>query len=113
MRETVRAAVAVRHPHRTYLLDDGNSPEMRAMAAAEGAGYIVRDAAWAPKARHAKAGNLNNALLRTAGLFVLVLDADQIPLPDSLDRTLGHFRDPRVAFVQTPQWFYNSPGGRN
>src|SRR5205814_3292980 len=36
---------------------------------------------------------------------------DQIPSPTILDRSLGYFRDPRVGFVQTPQWFYNVPPG--
>ena len=109
VRKTVRAAVAIRHPHRTYVLDDGSSAEMRAMADAEGAGYVVRSLDWQGRQRHAKAGNLNNALLQTQGEFILILDADQIPSPEILDRTLGYFRDERVAFVQTPQWFYNVP----
>ena len=57
--------------------------------------------------RHAKAGNLNNALFATEGEFLLILDADQIPEPTILDRTLGYFRDPQVALVQTPQFFTN------
>ncbi len=111
VRQTVRAAVAVAHPHSTYVLDDGMAAEMRAMAEAEGVGYIVRSDDWLGQRRHAKAGNLNNALLSTRGDFILVLDADQVPAPDVLDRTLGYFRDPRMAFVQTPQPFYNLPHG--
>lgn len=111
VRETVRAAVAIRHPHRTYVLDDGNSPAMREMAKEEGADYIVRSAEWTGRGRHAKAGNLNNAMFQTDGEFLLILDADQIPDPAILDRTLGYFIDPKVAFVQTPQWFYNVPPG--
>jgi cellulose synthase (UDP-forming) len=109
VRKTVRAAVAIHHPHRTYVLDDGSSAEMQAMAEAEGAGYVVRSLDWHGRQRHAKAGNLNNALLQTQGEYILILDADQIPSPEILDRTLGYFREERVAFVQTPQWFYNVP----
>lgn len=109
VRATVRAAVAIRYPHRTYVLDDGESPAIRAMAEEEGVGYIVRSVDWRGRPRHAKAGNLNNALLQTQGEFILLLDADQIPSPEILDCTLGYFRDPKVAFVQTPQWFYNVP----
>jgi cellulose synthase (UDP-forming) len=109
VRATVRAAVAIRYPHRTYVLDDGESPAVRAMAEEEGVGYIVRSEDWRGRPRHAKAGNLNNALMQTQGEFILLLDADQIPSPEILDRTLGYFRDPKVAFVQTPQWFYNVP----
>jgi cellulose synthase (UDP-forming) len=111
VRETVRAAVAIRHPHRTWVLDDGNSVAMRAMAESLGAGYLVRTTDWVGRSRHAKAGNINNALFQTDGEFILVLDADQIPRPEILDRTLGYLCDPAVAFVQTPQWFYNVPPG--
>ena len=65
VRRTAAAARAIRWPHQTYILDDGNSPEMRAMAEAEGVGYIVRSIEWQGKERHAKAGNINNALFQT------------------------------------------------
>ncbi len=111
VRTTAIAAREIRWPHQTFILDDGNSAAMRAMAEEEGIGYIVRSADWKGKDRHAKAGNINNALFQTQGEFILILDADQIPAPEILHRTLGYFRDPKVAFVQTPQWFYNVPPG--
>jgi cellulose synthase (UDP-forming) len=104
---TAAAAVAIRHPHRTWVLDDGDRAEMRAAAEDLGVGYITRSADWTNRPRHAKAGNLNNALFRTDGEFLLILDADQIPEPEILDHTLGWFTDPEVALVQTPQWFSN------
>jgi cellulose synthase/poly-beta-1,6-N-acetylglucosamine synthase-like glycosyltransferase len=106
---TARAAAAITYPHRTWVLDDGNRPEMRAAAEAEGIGWLTRSDDWVGKARHAKAGNLNNALLLTEGELLLILDADQVPLPTILDRTVGYFRDPAMALVQTPQWFVNVP----
>lgn len=106
---TARAAKAIRYPHQTWILDDGNRPEMRAAAEAEGIGIITRSADWVGMPRHAKAGNLNNALLATEGEFLLILDADQIPKPEILDRTLGYFTDEQMALVQTPQWFVNVP----
>ncbi|MGN6810915.1 MAG: glycosyltransferase, partial [Thermomicrobiales bacterium] len=109
VRETARAARAIRYPHGTYILDDGANPAMRAMADEEGVDYIVRSVEWQHRARHAKAGNLINALYQTQAEFIAILDADQIPAPEFLDRTLGYFRDPKVAFVQTPQFFYNVP----
>jgi cellulose synthase (UDP-forming) len=84
---------------------------MRDLAAQIGCGYISRGPEWAGKPRHAKAGNVNNALLETTGEFVLILDSDQIPAPSILRKTLGFFSDPRLAFVQTPQYFYNLPPG--
>lgn len=106
---TARAARDIRFPHQTWILDDGNRPELRAAAEAEGIGWITRSADWADRPRHAKAGNLNNALLATEGEFLLILDADQVPDPDILARTLGYFTDEDVALVQTPQWFENVP----
>ena len=104
---TARAAARITFPHETWILDDGNRPEMRAAAERLGVGYLVRGEEWQDMPRHAKAGNLNSALFRTEGEFLLVLDADQVPDPRILDHTLGWFRDPEVALVQTPQWFSN------
>ena len=106
---TARAAQRITYPHRTWILDDGNRAELRARAEAEGIGWITRSADWAGMPRHAKAGNLNNALLATEGEFLLILDADMVPEPDILDRTLGYFSDERMALVQTPQYFVNVP----
>ncbi|MFF1832333.1 glycosyltransferase family 2 protein [Paenarthrobacter sp. NPDC058040] len=107
---TALAAKAIRWPHSTWILDDGNRPEMRELAEANGIGYVTRTADWTPDMpRHAKAGNLNNALMLTSGEYLLILDADQIPEPDILDKTLGYFNDDRVALVQTPQYFINVP----
>lgn len=107
--ETALAARAITYPHETWVLDDGNRPEMRAAAEAAGIGWITRSADWDNMPRHAKAGNLNNALLSTEGEFLLILDADQVPSPAILDRTLGYFTDERMALVQTPQIFVNVP----
>ena len=104
---TARAAKAIDWPHLTWILDDGARPEMREVAEQLGVGYITRSADWAGKTRHAKAGNLNNALFQTSGEFLLILDADQIPEPQIVARMLGWFEDPQVALVQSPQWFSN------
>ncbi|MDQ4501506.1 glycosyltransferase [Sinomonas sp. ASV322] len=106
---TVSAAQAIRYPHRTWILDDGARTALSAEAERIGVGYVSRGEEWHGKPRHAKAGNLNNALEQTQGEFILILDADQVPTPEILDRTLGYFNDRRVAFVQTPQWFGNVP----
>src|SRR5690606_17804793 len=87
----------------------GERPELQSAAAELGVRYMTRAASWTNKPRHAKAGNLNNALLHTHGEFILVLDADQVPDPEILHRTLGYFQDERTALVQTPQYFVNVP----
>ena len=93
----------IRYPHETHLLDDGQREEVRELALRMGCRYHVR-----PNREHAKAGNINAALKRTQGEFIAILDADMVPQPDFLDRTLAYFEeDPNLAFVQMPQEFYN------
>jgi cellulose synthase (UDP-forming) len=112
VRLTVEAALRIEWPRlRVHVLDDGARPQMQAVAAELGSGYITRGGEWTGKPRHAKAGNVNNALMSTDGEFILILDADQIPDRRIVQRTIGYFRDPRLAFVQTPQHFYNVPPG--
>jgi cellulose synthase (UDP-forming) len=106
---TATAAHRIRYPHTTWILDDGDRPELAAAADELGVRYMTRAASWTNKPRHAKAGNLNNALMLTEGEFILILDADQVPDPAILDRTLGYFADEKMALVQTPQYFVNVP----
>jgi cellulose synthase (UDP-forming) len=96
------AAVAIRYPHRTYLLDDARDPRFAALAERVGAIHLTR-----PAGGGAKAGNVNAALARTDGEFVAVFDVDHVPEPDFLDVALGHFADPALAFVQSGVSFRN------
>lgn len=102
LRRTLLGAIRMRYPHLTWLLDDGNRPEMRALAAELGVRYLARG-----DNRDAKAGNLNHALQHASGAFVALFDADHVPAADFLERTLGYFADDAVAVVTTPQDFYN------
>lgn len=104
---TALAARNITYPHKTWILDDGARPAIEKAAGKAGIGYITRSPDWEDLPRHAKAGNLNNALAATGGEFLLILDADQIPEPQILHRMLGHFNNRKVALVQTPQWFSN------
>jgi cellulose synthase/poly-beta-1,6-N-acetylglucosamine synthase-like glycosyltransferase len=47
-----------------------------------------------------KAGALENGMRTAKGEFFAVFDADFIPGPDFLQRTIHHFTDPRVGVVQ-------------
>jgi cellulose synthase/poly-beta-1,6-N-acetylglucosamine synthase-like glycosyltransferase len=47
-----------------------------------------------------KAGALQNGLHSAKGEFILIFDADFLPLPDILERAIDHFSDPKVAVVQ-------------
>jgi cellulose synthase (UDP-forming) len=102
IRATVSAAVAMHGKHITYVLDDGKSDDVRALAAELGAEYIVREGNVG-----AKAGNINNALSVTSGEFFVILDADFVPAPDFLYQTVPFFAETNVAFVQTPQAYGN------
>lgn len=102
VRRTLLAARNLQYPCTIWLLDDGNRAEMAALASELDVRYLART-----DNKHAKAGNLNNALLHCRGEFVAIFDADHAPRRDFLDRTLGYFMPPEVAFVQTPQDFFN------
>jgi cellulose synthase (UDP-forming) len=102
LRPTLRAAVALRGTHTTFVLDDGRRPEVRALADELGCTYLTRDTNV-----HAKAGNWNNAFAQTSGDLIATFDADHVPQSDFLERTLGFFRDPKVALVQVPQLYHN------
>jgi cellulose synthase/poly-beta-1,6-N-acetylglucosamine synthase-like glycosyltransferase len=57
--------------------------------------YIHRDD------RHGyKAGALDFGLRQARGEFVLIFDADFVAPPDILEKSLGHFDDPRIGMVQ-------------
>jgi cellulose synthase (UDP-forming) len=101
---TVAAAAGLRGDDvRVWLLDDGDSDEMRAIAEDNGVGYIQR-----PVHDHAKAGNVNHALGQTDAPFVAIVDCDHVVSLDFLRATLGQFEeDDRLAFVQTPQYYAN------
>lgn len=99
---TLAGCRALTYPHTTWLLDDGRRPEMEELAEVAGARYLTR-----PDNAHAKAGNINAALPRTGGELVLMLDADHVPMPDTLDAMVGYFDDERVALVQSPHDFFN------
>ena len=82
------------------ILDDGARPALRALAEAEGIGVVTRSSAWtADVPRHAKAGNLNNALMVTEGEFLLILDADQVPEPEILELDEPVVEDMRLPEV--------------
>ncbi|MFT8872582.1 MAG: glycosyltransferase [Sporolactobacillus sp.] len=105
LRRTVAGAKLLHYPSELlniYVCDDGNRADVREMAQRFGSHYLARE-----DHLHAKAGNLNHALAHSSGEIIAVFDADMVPLNAFLTRTIGLFSDPKVAFVQTPQAFYN------
>ena len=108
VRRTALAARAMDYPHETWILDDGNREAMREMASLLEVRYLARD-----NNEHAKAGNLNHALPHSTADLIATFDADHAPRQDFLMKTLGYFSEPKVAFVQTPQDFYNLDSFQN
>jgi cellulose synthase/poly-beta-1,6-N-acetylglucosamine synthase-like glycosyltransferase len=47
-----------------------------------------------------KAGALASGLDRAKGEFIFILDADFVPAPDTLRRTIDYFTDPNIGMVQ-------------
>ena len=111
VRLSIRDAKAITYPHpihiNIHVLDDGRRAEMKKVADEEEVNYIARS-----NNVGFKAGNLRNAMEVTSGDFLVICDADTRPFPTILEHTLGYFRDPDVAWVQTPQWFFDLPEGR-
>lgn len=107
--ETVEAALAMDYPAFTvYVLNDGfvaHKENWQEIANLEH-DYPIRVITRRTPGG-AKAGNTNNALRVTTAPFFVVFDADHIPHPDFLRRTVGYMDDPRMAIVQTPQYYAN------
>jgi cellulose synthase/poly-beta-1,6-N-acetylglucosamine synthase-like glycosyltransferase len=61
-----------------------------------------------PDRRGFKAGALQNGLVSARGDFVAIFDADFIPPPDFLKKTIPCFADPGVGCVQT-RWGHVNP----
>lgn len=102
LEKTLIGAEAIEYRNkRLFVLDDSHRDDVRALAERYGATYFQ-----GPK-RHAKAGNLNQALAQTAGELVVIFDTDHIPVWTFLKETVPYFADPRMGFVQTPHHFYN------
>jgi cellulose synthase (UDP-forming) len=102
IRQTAIAAKHIYGLHQTYILDDGDSDAVKAMAHQIGVDYIRR-----PHHTNAKAGNVNYALSQTDGEFFLILDADFVAEPTILYETIPFFENDNLAFVQTPQFYDN------
>jgi cellulose synthase (UDP-forming) len=100
--KTLIAACAMRYPNkRIHVCDDSHRDEVRLLAESHGASYIP-----GPR-KHAKAGNLNNAMKKTSGELILIFDTDHIPVTSFLAETIPYFADPEIGFIQTPHHFYN------
>jgi cellulose synthase (UDP-forming) len=109
VRETVEAVLAMNYPDfNVYILNDGfvakksNWKAIESLAKELKVNCITRT-----RPGGAKAGNINNGLSVTESPYFLIFDADHAPHVDFLSKTMGFFVDPRIGFVQTPQYYKN------
>lgn len=96
-------------PLAVLVLDDAASPQVAALAHSLGFRYLSRPLTGLPLT-DSKSGNLNFGLSHSQGEFILVLDADQVPVPEIITRLLGFGLLPRVAYVQSQQAFFLPEG---
>ena len=114
--ETVRAIIDLDYPHDTWVLDEEDDDEVRALCLKLGASYFSRKGLPQYQARegifqsNSKHGNYN-AWLHHVGFdcyaLVTTFDPDHKPNSDFLNHVLGYFEDERVAYVQVAQAYYN------
>jgi cellulose synthase/poly-beta-1,6-N-acetylglucosamine synthase-like glycosyltransferase len=112
---TLTALVDLRYPHDTWLLDEGDDPDVKRLCARLGVAHFSRKhrpeyqtpGTFAARSKH---GNYN-AWLADIGFdrydCLTAFDPDHVPGPDFLDAVLGHFTDPAIGYVQAPQAYYN------
>lgn len=105
LEKTIAASTNLIYPKyklNIYVCDDGRRIELKQLCNKYRVNYITRE-----DNEGAKAGNINNALTHIKGDLFAVLDADMIPKKEFLQKTVGYFSDDNMAFVQTPQVYYN------
>jgi cellulose synthase/poly-beta-1,6-N-acetylglucosamine synthase-like glycosyltransferase len=117
VRRTLTAATRIRHRGtvHVWLLDEGDDPEMKALCAELGVHHFSRKGVGrynmrkGPYRARTKHGNYNGWLdAHGDGYdFLACVDTDHVPHANFLERMLGYFRDPDVAFVVGPQVYGN------
>jgi cellulose synthase (UDP-forming) len=116
--ETVKSAVKLQNYSKKVVLniclcDDGkrdgtdaSKENFKALALKYNINYYTR-----PTNYGFKAGNLNNVFWQTDGDFIVILDADTIVYPHFIKNLLSYFKEEKMAWVQSPQHFYDIPRG--
>ncbi|MGV2290226.1 UDP-forming cellulose synthase catalytic subunit [Trinickia sp. YCB016] len=107
VKPTIYAAIALDYPKdklSIHVLDDGRRPEFKAFCEEVGVAWTIRS-----HNRHAKAGNINEALKITTGEYFAIFDCDHIPTRSFLQIGLGWFlRDKKLSMLQTPHHFFSA-----
>lgn len=101
--ETLRHIQGMSTPHKTFLLDGGNDPQLMELCRSLGVNHVDCRGVGG-----AKAGKINYCLRSfSTAEIVLVIDPDHRPRPDLLARILPYFQASQVGFVQIVQAYYN------
>ena len=118
LERTLLAIKNLDYAHDTWVLDEGNDKGVASLCSRLGIFHFSR--LFKPQyqmesgvfQRDTKHGNFNSWLHEIGfsryDIFAGI-DPDHIPRSDFLTACLGYFRDPRVAYVQSPQEYYNAP----
>ncbi len=114
--QQLKAMSEITYPHDSWILDEGNDKKIKALAKQYGVKYFSRknkkkyNQPSHPFQAKTKAGNVNawlDHVKKENYDFFVQLDIDHIPKPNYLHKTLGYFRDKKVAWVQAPSVYKN------
>ncbi len=109
LEETVISAVNLDYAQKkVYLVDDSTNEDLRRgiqdLAERYGCVYVHRG-----NRRGYKAGAINDLMKTLSQKYMAVFDADQKPVHNFLTQTIPFLEeDPRLAFIQTPQFYHNT-----
>lgn len=112
----LKAMSEITYPHDSWILDEGNNREVKVLAKKYGVKHFSRKSiqkynqVGPPFQKKTKAGNVNAWLEHVKHRkyeYFVQLDIDHIPKPNYLNKTLGYFRDKKVAWVQAPSVYKN------
>ena len=101
--EVVKAVAQLDYTnYRVYMLDDIGSDDHKALTEKYGFVYLSRP----NKGEHKKSGNLQYGYDHSEGDYILILDADFIPIRDALKDLVPYIAsDKSIGILQTPQYF--------
>ncbi len=113
---TLRALMDLDYPHDTWVLDEGDDDQVKALCRKLGANHFSRRNLPHYQTKRgtfqswSKHGNYN-AWLHEIGFdrydIITAFDPDHVPEPAFLSNVLGYFEDPEVGYVQVAQAYHN------
>lgn len=116
LEETIRALASLNYPHDTWVLDEGNDPQVKSLCVALGVlhfsrkdrpKYQMKNGVFQQKTKY---GNYNSWLYEVGFDcydIIVNFDPDHVPSQNFLEEVLGYFNDPDIGYVQVAQAYYN------